>query len=133
MDRTLIRSSSPWEDRVGFSRAVRVGPHVWVAGTAPVDDKGEAIAPGDPYEQTVAVLKKIEIALEKAGAELGHVVRTRIYITDIKHEEAVAKAHHEYFDAIRPAATMVQIEALVRPELLVEIEADAFIHDAAGE
>ncbi len=129
MERLLIRSGSPWEDTVGFSRAVRIGQHIWVAGTAPVDGKGEPIAPGDAYGQTVAVLEKIKTALDGAGAKLEHVVRTRIFVSDMSVEAEVGRAHREFFEGIRPAATMVAISGLVRPELLVEIEADAFVHD----
>lgn len=129
MKRTLVTSPSPWEKRVGFSRAVRVGPHVFVAGTAPVSAEGNSIAPGDPYEQTRAVFRIIERALNEAGAELRHVVRTRMFVTDMSVEDDVARAHAELFADIRPAATMVAIRGLVRDDLFVEIEVDAFIHD----
>jgi enamine deaminase RidA (YjgF/YER057c/UK114 family) len=129
MARQLIRSESPWEDKVGFSRALRVGNHVWIAGTAAIAEDGNAIAPYDAQGQTIAIFNKFSAALDEAGAELRHIVRTRIFITDMKHEAAVAKAHHDLFSEIRPVATMVEITGLVRPELLVEIEAEAFIDD----
>jgi enamine deaminase RidA (YjgF/YER057c/UK114 family) len=109
----------PWEQGVGYARAVRVGAHVFVSGTT---------APGpDAYAQAKAALAKIEAALKQAGAELRHVVRTRIYVTDIAQWEAVGRAHAEVFGTIRPAATMVEVRRLIAPELLVEIEADAVV------
>ena len=108
-----------WESKVGYRRAVRVGSHVFVSGTT---------APGpDAYTQAKAALAKIEAALKQAGAELRHVVRTRIFVTDISQWEAVGRAHAELFGSIRPAATMVEVRRLIAPELLVEIEADAVI------
>lgn len=123
--RKLISSGAPWEATVGYSRAVRVGQLVEVAGTTAQD--GEAITGHDEYAQTKRILEKIAVALGEAGATLGHVVRTRIFVTDIGQWEAVGRAHGEVFGSIRPASTMVQVAALIDPRLLVEIEATAII------
>lgn len=126
MNRTQVSSGSEFETAVGYSRAVRVGPHVWVAGTT---GSGPA---GDVAAQTREALRRIAIALEQAGAALADVVRTRIYVTDISRWREVAAVHAEVFGAIRPVATMVQASALIAPELLVEIEADAYVESATG-
>lgn len=130
MKRMNISSGTPWESSVGYSRAVRVGPFVHVAGTTAVNGNGDLVGADDPYEQAVFILKKIEVALQQAGAELTDVVRTRIYVTDIIDWNEIGRAHGEIFGQIRPAATMVEVTSLIEPEMLVEIEVDAICEDA---
>ena len=131
MNRTNISSGTPWESIVGYSRAVRVGPYVHVAGTTAADSNGDIVGADDPYSQTIYIIKKIEKALQDAGAELTDVVRTRIYVTDVTDWDEVARAHGEVFAQIRPAATLVEVNGLIEPEMLVEIEADAICVDTA--
>jgi enamine deaminase RidA (YjgF/YER057c/UK114 family) len=129
VSRQNVSGNSPWEPRIGFSRAVRVGNLIVVAGTVATGDKGEIVGLDDPYAQARQALRNIELALHKAGAGLEHVVRTRMYITSAEFAAAVGSAHAEVFGAIRPAASMLVVKALVDPEMLVEIEADAVLPD----
>lgn len=132
MTRRLVSSGSPYEPRIGFSRAVRCGPIVAVAGTAPIGKDGKTVGRGDASAQARRCLEIIREALEKAGAKLSDVIRTRTYLVRIEDCEAVGAVHGEFFGDVRPASTMVQVSALVEPDWLVEIEADAVVEDASG-
>ena len=127
--RKNISSGSPYESKFGYSRAVRVGNMVFVSGSTAIQADGSVAGVGDPYAQAVETLNTIKQALQKAGASLDHVVRTRIYLTNLDHFEAILKAHAELFSTIRPASTLVEVNRLLNPEMLVEIEADAVITD----
>jgi len=126
-ERRIFSSGSPYEPVVGYSRAVRVGPYIHVAGTTGIDSEGRIVGEGDLYAQTVQTLKNIAAALEKAGARMEDVVRTRVFTTDISRWEEIGRAHGDIFRDIRPASTMVEVSRLISPAMLVEIEADAIL------
>jgi enamine deaminase RidA (YjgF/YER057c/UK114 family) len=126
-NRINFSSGAKWEDIVGYSRAVRIGNIIEVAGTTAVDEKGQVVGPGDPAEQTKFILSQIEKALTSAGALLEDVVRTRMFVTKVADWESIGKVHGLYFKNIKPAATMVEVRSLISPELLVEIEVSAVL------
>lgn len=126
-ERQNISSGGPFEEIVGYSRAVRVGDHVYVAGSTAIGDDGRLVGRGDAYAQTIQTLTTIEAALTRAGASLADVVRTRIFVTDISQWQAIGRAHGDFFREVRPVSTMVEVRRLIDPDLLVEIEADAVI------
>ncbi|WP_416673109.1 RidA family protein [Egbenema bharatensis] len=127
MKRQQISTGTPWESIAGYSRAVRVGNLVFVAGTTAADDTGQIQHPGDPYGQTAYILRKIEAALQAVDAQLTDVVRTRVYVANMDDWQSIAKAHREWFEQIRPVNAMVEVSRLATPEMLVEIEVDAVV------
>lgn len=127
--RQTYSTNTPWEPVVGYSRAVRVGNQIFVTGTTATDENGEIVGRGDAYAQAMQALKNVESVLKRAGAEMRHVVRTRMFVTDISRWQEIGRAHNEFFHDIRPATTMVQVVSLIDPELIVEIEADVVIED----
>ncbi|KOY17602.1 RidA family protein [Paenibacillus xylanivorans] len=130
MNRQQVFTGSPWEPLVGYCRAIRVGNRIEVAGTTAMQD-GVVVGAGDPYAQTRFILQTIENALKELGADMSHVVRTRMFVTDISRWEEVGKAHGEFFGQIQPVATMVEVSALIDPLLMVEIEAEAIVEAQA--
>jgi enamine deaminase RidA (YjgF/YER057c/UK114 family) len=123
-------TGTPWEPVVGYSRAVKVGSQIFVTGTTATIERGEVVGAGDAYAQAMQTLRNIESVLKRAGAEMRHVVRTRMFVTDITRWQEIGRAHHEFFKDIRPATTMVEVSRLIDPDMLVEIEADAVVEDS---
>ena len=128
-DRKNISSGAPWESVVGYSRAVRIGNHIWVSGTTATDENGKVVGVGDAAAQARYILQKIERVLKEAGVSIADVARTRMFVTDISQWEAIGRVHGEFFSEIRPVATMVEVSKLIDPDHLVEIEVDAYAGD----
>jgi enamine deaminase RidA (YjgF/YER057c/UK114 family) len=125
--RQIFSTNTEWEPFVGYSRAVRVGDHIFVSGTTATDAAGAIVAPGDAYAQTIQVLENLRVALERAGGSMADVVRTRMFVTDITRWKEYGRAHGEYFRDIRPVTSMIEVKALIDPFMLIEIEADALV------
>lgn len=122
-----VYSGAPWEQKVGYCRAIKAGPHIHVTGTVAIDDHGRIYAPNDPFRQTERCLQIIERALEKLGASRRSIVRTRMFVTDISHWEVFGRAHAEFFEGEHPSTSMLEIKGLIEPDALIEIEVDAYV------